>query len=84
MQVYKATRRGITLVAVKKFKFQLDEVAVKMIYREIAILRKASDQNIVQFYGASVTDSALLCMEYMEVSPTDRRAVLGFGVIHGA
>lgn len=69
VQVYKAMRYGMTAVAVKRFDFIFDDMALKTIHREIAILRKVSfDGNIVQFYGACVTDtSAMLCMEYMEV-----------------
>ena len=68
MQVYKALRRGITVVAVKKFNYTVDEITLKAIRREIAILRKVSyDGNVVQFYGACLSATAMLCMEYMEV-----------------
>ena len=83
-QVYKAIRRGTTEVAIKKLNCKVDEVLLHQMQQEIAIMRKVNyDQNIVQFYGACLSDPAMLCMEYMKVrepnllKPGPRRFILG-------
>ena len=61
-------RLGTTEVAVKKLNCPVDEKSLHAVQQEIDILQKVSnDGNIVQFYGACLTDTAMLCMEYMEV-----------------
>ena len=45
-----------------------DKHTLYQLRKEIAILKKVSyDANIVQFYGASTTEPAMLVMEFMEV-----------------
>ena len=63
-------------MAVKKFNFRADEMTLKAIHREIAILRKVSyDGNVVQFYGACLTATVMVCMEYMEVNDCHPRMI---------
>ena len=46
-----------------------DKHTLYQLRKEIAILKKVSyDANIVQFYGASTTEPAMLVMEFMEVT----------------
>ena len=58
-----------------------DKHTLYQLRKEIAILKKVSyDANIVQFYGASTTEPAMLVMEFMEVcSRQGRIQGLGWG-----
>ncbi len=69
-QVYKALRHGTSEVAVKHIPCIVgDPQKLHQMRREVAIMQRISyDPNIVQFYGACMTnEGAWLCMEYMEV-----------------
>lgn len=67
-QVYKALRRGTTMVAVKKMDCDADEETLHQIMKESAILQRvANDPNVVQFYGTCLCNPPLICMEFMEV-----------------
>ena len=68
--MYKATRRGTTEVAIKKLSTLLDGTSLQALRKEVAILQRVSHHSsIVQFYGASLTEPAILCMEFMKVGP---------------
>ena len=69
MQVFKAVRYGTTDVAVKVLKLEAtSEAGARQARKEIAILRAVSfHRNVVQFFGACLTDPAMLVMEYMSV-----------------
>lgn len=59
MQVFKAVRNGVQIVAVKIFTDQLSSAACSAQYseelkREIFLLRSCHDRNIVQFLGAHI------------------------------
>ena len=64
MQVYKALRHGVQIVAVKMFKEEMTRGAINSLTsphhamqfrREISILKSCHDKNIVQFLGACLT-----------------------------
>lgn len=66
-KVYKAIRRGTSVVAVKKFSCTADEEVLREMKKESAILKRvANDPHIVQFYGTCLCNPPMLCMEYME------------------
>ena len=62
-------RYGTTDVAVKVLKLEAaSEAGARQARKEIAILRAVSfHRNVVQFFGACLTDPAMLVMEYMSV-----------------
>ena len=64
LQVYKALRHGVQIVAVKMFKEEMTRGAINSLTsphhavqyrREISILKSCHDKNIVQFLGACLT-----------------------------
>ena len=66
--MYKALRRGTTEVAVKQLNSKLDDISLRVLYKEIRILQKVSHHpSIVRYYGANLNDPAIICMEYMKV-----------------
>ena len=71
MQVYKALRRGVQEVAVKKLSCDCDEdLWLRLLVKESDVLWRVShDRNVVQFYGACLQSqaSAMLVMEFMAV-----------------
>jgi len=73
-RVYRGVRGGVQDVAVKVLHAS-DDSQTKAFQKEISILKSISyDRNIVQFYGAVLTDRPMLVLEYMEGG--DLRAAL--------
>ena len=67
MQVYKALRRGTTVIAVKMMDSNANEEMLHQMRKETQILQRvANHPNVVQFYGTCPSNPPTICMEYME------------------
>jgi serine/threonine protein kinase len=65
-KVYRGLRGGVQDIAVKVLHAS-DEAQTRAFRKEISILKSISyDRNIVQFYGAVLTERPMLVLEYME------------------
>ena len=81
-QVYKALRRGTTVVAVKRMNVDADEAndMLHQMRKETEILQRvANHPNVVQFYGTCSSNPPTICMEYMEVRPASFRRSMSTG-----
>ena len=74
LQVYKAIRRGVQEVAVKRpAPGRATNAVCRALADEIRLLESVSfDRNIVQYYGSCLADpgAPILVMEYMAVRKT--------------
>ena len=69
LQVFKAMQDGITVVAVKRLRGNLDDRQSQAFLREIATLRDLHSPHIVQFLGACLEPgNTMLVTEWMDES----------------
>ena len=69
LQVFKALQDGVTVVAVKRLRGNLDDRQSQAFLQEIAILRDLHSPYIVQFLGACLEPgNTMLVTEWMDES----------------